>query len=288
MKHVVFNESDLGLFEEIVSLDPELQGELVWIRDDYAVGPLAQLETEEGRSLRRDWWRQVLSATPYGEELMETVDDYSTVSALCQWLEEHPDEEVWIWMGQNQHDVMGYYWLIPQLSPFAGRIQVLYLNNLPFINDKGQLFYPASLSEIPAKEFKKAKKLARPVTLSEFEIDPDEFNRLKAENALVRILEGGKKILGQPIDFFDREILRNCTGDYQKAVRVLQQTQQRMSVRTGDAFLMYRIREMLHSGRLQSSADPERAWKDLDLKLPGGSGSVASPENKQTTALPNE
>lgn len=288
MKHVVFNESDLGLFEEIVSLDPELQGELILIRDDYAVGPLAQLEADAGRSLRRDWWRQVLSATPYGEELVEKVDDHSTVTALCQLLEEDPEETVWIWMGQNQHDVMGYYWLIPQLKPFAGRIQVLYMNNLPFINDKGQLFYPVWLSEIPAKEFKKAKKLARPITLSEFEIDPDEFNRLKAENAPVRILEGGKKILGQPIDFFDREILRHCTGEYQKAARVLQHTLQRMSVRTGDAFLMYRIREMLHSGRLQSSADPARAWKDLDLKLPGGSGSAASLENEQTTALSNE
>ena len=34
MIHVVFNESDLNLFQEVFSLDPELQGELVLVRDD--------------------------------------------------------------------------------------------------------------------------------------------------------------------------------------------------------------------------------------------------------------
>jgi len=47
---------------------------------------------------------------------------------------------------------------------------VLYFNNLPFINEKGQIFYPTVLHEILPKEFLKAKKLNRKVTLSEFEV----------------------------------------------------------------------------------------------------------------------
>ncbi|MBM3431967.1 MAG: DUF1835 domain-containing protein [Bacteroidetes bacterium] len=288
MKHVLFNEADRGLFEEIVALDPELEGEIFLIRDDYAVGPIAELETAEGQVARLDWWRRLFSDTPYGEEAVEGVDDLAVVTALCRSLDEDPESEVWIWIGQNQHDVMGYYWLIPHLKPYAGRIQVLYMNNLPFINEKGQLFYPAWLSEIPAKEFKKAKKLARPVTLSEFEIDPDEFNRLKIDNAMVRILEGGKKILGQPLEYFDTEILRQVTKDYQKAPRVLQQVLQKMNVRTGDVFLMHRLREMLRTGRLQTSGEPDRSWKDLDIKLPGTSGAATAREDEQTSTLPNE
>ena len=41
--------------------------------------------------------------------------------------------------------------------------------NLPFINEKGNVFYPISLAEIPAREFVKAKRLARPVSTAEFE-----------------------------------------------------------------------------------------------------------------------
>lgn len=272
--HILFNEADLNLFQEVVTLDSELEGELALIRDDYAVGPLAEIDTPEGWTARAEWWRGLLADSPYGTEQAEAIDDRLTVGSIRTWLEEHPEDTVWIWMGQNQHDVMGYYWLMPQLKDFTGRVQVLYLNNLPFINDKGQIFYPSWLSEIPAKEFRKAKKLARPITPSEFEIDPDEFNRLKLENALVRILEGGKKIQGQSIDFFDKEILRQCTGDFQKASRVLQQVQHRQQVRTGDVFLMARMRELLRNGKLQSSGDIGRSWKDLDLKLPGGNPAV--------------
>jgi hypothetical protein len=64
-----------------------------------------------------------------------------------------------------------------QLKEYQEPIDVLYLNNLPFINDKGNIFYPTSLSEIQPKEFFKAKKLARPITLSEFEVDPDEWKK---------------------------------------------------------------------------------------------------------------
>ena len=69
------------------------------------------------------------------------------------------------------------------------------LNNLPFINEKGNVFYPVSLSEIPAREFVKARKLARPVSAAEFETDPDEWTRLASENKNLRVLEGGKKII---------------------------------------------------------------------------------------------
>ena len=53
---------------------------------------------------------------------------------------------------------------LSQLAEFQGRIFILYLNNLPFINEKGAIFYPTTLFSIPPKEFIKAKKLARPVT----------------------------------------------------------------------------------------------------------------------------
>ena len=43
---------------------------------------------------------------------------------------------------------------------------------------KGQFFYPNNLFEIQPKEFLKAKKLARPISLSEFETDPDEWKKL--------------------------------------------------------------------------------------------------------------
>jgi hypothetical protein len=195
------------------------------------------------------------------------VDDRLAVHNLKKELDENPKEEVWIWMGQNQHDVCGYYWLISQLSNYQGRIIVLYLNNLPFINDKGQIFYPTTLHEIQPKEFLKAKKLNRKVTLSEFEVDPDEWRKLCSENAMVRILEGGKKIVSKEEDFYDSEILKGLTNEWQKGNKVMASILGKMKIKTGDVFLLWRMKKLVELEKIEINGDTSKGWKDFEVKL---------------------
>jgi hypothetical protein len=198
---------------------------------------------------------------------MEMVDDRMTVHQLVRALEENESEEVWIWMGQNQHDVSGYYWLISQLQPFQGRIIVLYLNNLPFINEKGNIFYPSNLHEIQPKEFLKAKKLNRKVTPSEFEVDPDEWKKLCSENAMVRILEGGKKIAGRNEDFFDQDIIKGVTREPQKGNKIMAAILSKIKVKTGDVFILWRLRKLAEMGKVEITGDMAKGWKDFEIKL---------------------
>ena len=281
MIHIVFNESEVELMKQVMEMDESLAGKVVQIKDDFAVGPIAVLDTEEGWQARLDWWRGLLQDSPYGDSLVGSFDDRETVKTLVAEMEENGEEEIWIWMAQNQHDVTGYYWLMPQLSKFQGRVMVLYLNNLPFINEKGQIFYPSWLNEIQPKEFIKAKKLARPITLSEFEIDPDEWRKITGENAVVRILEGGKKIIGKEDSFYDNEILKNITGEWQKATRVLSNTLHRMKIKTGDLFVMWRMKELISRGKIEITGDLNKGWKDFDVKLSGAKHT----ELEQTAAI---
>ena len=269
MIHIVFNESEVELMKQVMEMDESLAGEVVQIKDDFAVGPLAGIDTEEGWQLRLDWWRGLLQSSQQGDSLVGSFDDRETVKVLIAKMEENTEEEIWIWMAQNQHDVSGYYWLMSQLSKLQGRVMVLYLNNLPFINEKGQIFYPSWLQEIQPKEFIKAKKLARPITLSEFEIDPDEWRKIAGENAVVRILEGGKKIIGKEDNFYDNEILKNITGEWQKASRVLSNTLHRMKIKTGDVFVMWRMKDLISRGKIEVTGDLNKGWKDFDVKLAG-------------------
>lgn len=276
MVHIVFNESELDLMKQVMELDESMAGEVVLIRDDFAVGPLAALDTDEGWQARTEWWKARLAGSPYGEDLAGSFDDRQTVANLKTRLEETQEEEVWIWMGQNQHDVCGYFWLMPQLREYQGRVMVLYMNNLPFINEKGHIFYPSWLNEIQPREFTKAKKLARPITLSEFEIDPDEWRKMAGESAPVRILEGGKKIAGKEETFYDNEILKNITGEWQKASRVLTNTLHRMKIKTGDVFIMWRMKELITLGRVEVTGDVTKGWKDFDVRLAGAMQAEAS------------
>lgn len=280
MIHIVFNESEVELMKQVIELVETMSGDVIQIRDDYAVGPLSALDSEEGWQSRLNWWKDLLSYSHYQESQTHHFDDRETVQLLKSKLDENPDEELWIWMGQNQHDVCGYYWLMPQLKDYQGRVMVLFLNNLPFINEKGHIFYPSWLNEIQPKEFIKAKKLARPITLSEFEVDPDEWVRIVNDGGHVRILEGGKKIASKEDSFYDKEVLKNLTPEWQKAWRLVSNTLHRMPVKTGDVFIEWRIRQLIEQGKIEVTGDVSKGWKDFDVKLPGA--------QQQETALTEE
>jgi hypothetical protein len=265
MIHIVFETANIEALTKAFELEESLTGDIIEIKDDFAVGPVIDIYDEYGYQQRRDWWKAVLELSPYTEQL-NIVDDKLTVHHLIKQLDENTKEEVWIWMGQNQHDVCGYYWLMSQLKNYQGRIQVLYLNNLPFINEKGLIFYPQHLYEILPKEFLKAKKLARQITLSEFELDPDEWKKICNENAMVRILEGGKKIVSKEESFYDKDIQSAVTTEFQKLNKILNHLFGKMKIQTGDAFLVWRLRKLVEEGKLETQGDWTKGWKEIEVR----------------------
>jgi hypothetical protein len=267
MIHIVFNTADVDVLNKAIEIDHSLDGEVVEIKDDYAVGPIADIYTPEGREARNAWWKQVLAGGDY-DGLVEkgVVNDEKAVEVIRERLMEDENEVVWIWAAQNKHDVCGYYWLMSQLKDFQSRIFILYLNNLPFINEKGNIFYPEWLHVIPPKEFLKAKKLARPVTLSEFEVDPDEWKKLCTDNHMVRILEGGKKLAQYGEDFYDEDLRKFITGEWQKVSKIIHQFLHKNKHTTGDAYLLWRIKTLVAAGGMDVQGEL-KGMKDFEIKL---------------------
>lgn len=270
MIHIVFNEPDIEVLQKAIELDETLQGEVLQVEDDYAVGPLKDIYTEEGIAARRAWWKEVLAGTDQEKKVDEgEVDDNKLVAFLIERLQKDEEEKVWIWAAQNKHDVSGYYWLISQLKEFQGRIYILYLNNLPFINEKGQLFYPEWISTIQPKEMTKAKKLARLITASEFEVDPDEWTKLCNEEKGVRLLEGGKKLGQKDYDFYDADLKNFITGDWQKANKVINQFLSKNKHTTGDMYLLWRLKQLIATDLYDVQGELKNL-KDFELKKKSG------------------
>lgn len=267
MIHVVFQHADVDALRKSFEIDASTEGSIVEIKDDYAVGPIKDLFSEEGAANRLQWWKEILAGGHY-DGLADDghVNDQKEVTDLKAALDENQQEVVWIWAAQNKHDVSGYYWLMSQLKDYQGRIFILYLNNLPFLNEKGGLFYPTNLFQIQPKEFIKAKKLARPITLSEFEVDPDEWTKLANEEKGVRLLEGGKKLVQKDYDYYDAELLKFITSDWQKVFKMFGQLFSKGKETTGDAYLLWRLKTLAEEGKLEIQGDVKN-MKEFEVRL---------------------
>ncbi|MES1224009.1 MAG: DUF3658 domain-containing protein, partial [Bacteroidota bacterium] len=138
-------------------------------------------------------------------------------------------------------------------------------NNLPFINEKGNIFYPVNLFTVPPREFLKAKKLARQITTSEFEIDPDEWTKLCNENKGVRMLEGGKKLSQHDYDFYDAELKKFITPNWTTAYKIIGSFLHKAQHTTGDAYLLWRLKTILASGEYDVQGELKN-MKDFEVK----------------------
>jgi hypothetical protein len=47
-----------------------------------------------------------------------------------------------------------------------------------------------------------------------------------------------------------------------------------MKVKTGDAFIVYRLKAIAETGKLVFVGDWEKGWKDMVIQMPGGSSQI--------------
>jgi hypothetical protein len=258
MFHIVFDSRGAELLSAAMDMDEGLDGETVLIGEDFSVGPVADLVSVQGWEARNKWWsvtREEDKSHPDGS-VEET--DSARLQTIIQRMEAEEFEQIWIWIAPNAKDLCGYYWAISQLKNFSGRIYVVHLNNLPFISEKGHVFYPSSLSEIPSREFVKAKKLARPVSSAEFETDPDEWTRLTSENKNLRVLEGGKKIIQHEDDYFDKPLLNFLQPVFQKIPRTVHHFLLKSPEKVNESFLIWRLKQLVSSGVAEQQGETIR------------------------------
>jgi hypothetical protein len=259
MFHIVFDKRGAELISEAMDMDEALDGEIISINDDYSIGPIENLHNEEGRFRRINWWNSILPDSKYSAtDRNSEISDDIKLRRIIHRMEEEEFDEIWIWVAPNAKDVCGYYWLITQVGKFSGRVYILSLNNLPFIGEKGNIFYPASLAEIPVREFVKAKKLARKVSPTEFELDPEEWLRITSEGKNLRLAEGVKKINPKEDDYFDVAILHSIQPSYQKIIRATQLYLSKSSEKVNELFVLWRLRHLIASGLIEQKEETIR------------------------------
>lgn len=273
MIHILVGDMAAAQLQQAFELDENLRGEIIVLKDTLGIGPILPSEGQMFHQLRTQFW-QLIDSTFDGNVV---VPDEHTIKLLAVKAQRE-EEPVCLWLAPCVSDVCAYYWLLPLFAKFPGMLHTINIIGLPFLNEKGQLFYPNNFSQVPPKEFMKTKRLLKEVTPAEYEVEVDEWLRLQQDNQWVRIYEGGKKIVSKDVTFYDQLILNNLSDEFQKASKVLHETMKKITQTISHIFIEWRIKSLIHEGRIAVQGDVSKTLKEFEIKK------ISSPTASQDNA----
>lgn len=263
--HITVGDLAAAPLKEAIISEASMQGEVFTLKDILHVGPILKDEGTSFSAMRSAFWQQVIANDKNPVE----VNDMEKLLELSNEMFKNENIKAWFWMAPTPADVCAYFWMLKYLSKQAGRLYIVNIANLPFLDENGKVFYPKSLSEIQAKELVKARRLARQVTPAEVEMDTEDWKRIMNENSGIRSHEGGKKLVSRTEEYYDSQLISFCSQQFQKASRIIGQAITKFGIPTGDVYLGWRLRKLAEAGTLQLQGDISKTLKDYDVKLPG-------------------
>lgn len=280
--HVLFDPDAVTFLQQAFDIDPTLRDDILVLEDDYRYGPV--IANSHEWEIRKQWLKNHL--------FIQQEDDDKAVfqeGSLRQQLRENmnADEQlhVWIWMTNHLREVCGYFSLLPWISDFDQRVELIFLHNLPFLNEKFQLFFPEKISQIPAREYPKAKRLATPLSSEEMIADREEWQKLQQQNSLLRKIAGERKCTSIAVDSYDETLLKCCNTDWIRLSRLLSAIRQRSGMDIGDEFWIWRLKQMHASGLIEIQGE----WHQKPLiRIAGGEQPAAQVNDLSADEMKNE
>jgi len=224
----------------------KLKGELVVLNDTLHLGPLYHEAGQSFSDMRSKFWTEI---APEGQPV-PVVDDLERLMEVSTTLTNQEDMQLWFWMAPTPEDLCAYFWMLHYMKKHTGRVCVININGLPFLDENGKLFYPDNIAQLPVKEIGKAAALSRQLSPSEWETDGEEWLQLKEENAGIRTFQGGKKLKAEGVDFYDHALVALCNPTAQKSNRIIQTALQKQKIPANEWFLQWRLRELATQGIL--------------------------------------
>lgn len=242
---------------------PDMAGEVWTLHEQLQVGPLKRGVNKSFDETRAAWWQTILPA-----DKQPPAGAQDLLLQLGNALHKSPNDVVWIWLAPHAAEISAYYFALSQLAQHRGRIHLVQIAGLPFLDEQQKLIFPKSFAGLSARELAKCQKLVRLMTPSEWELDLDVWQQLSMEDDAIRVAEGGKKLMIRGEDFFDAALLQGCTHSFQKAARIVQQAISRQELELPVYFLAHRLKQLATGGYLTLQGEPEKGLRDFEFKLP--------------------
>ncbi|MFX6830779.1 DUF3658 domain-containing protein, partial [Acinetobacter baumannii] len=69
------------------------------------------------------------------------------------------------------------------------------------------------------------------------------------------------------VEYYDKYILSQVHTEPQKLTKIVANTLNKMPVKTGDVFLVWRIKALAAINKLVIQGDWEKGWKDIQVQI---------------------
>lgn len=262
--HIITDSEAAAMLEKVLKeQESEEQNEILLLKDSLNTG-LLRSDDLPFSQLRTSYIEQINETA-----LKSPVDDLERIMSVSTRLSNGEDAKLCFWMAANAADVCAFYWLLHYLKKHKGKLSVINISGLPFINEDGQLFYADILSQLPEKEIIKSLRLMRTITPSEWETLQDEWKKLREENAALRILKEGRTLQSVSEDYFDTTLQKLSHKTTRRISTIIHQARQQLKYQVSVSFLQYRLKVLEAEGQINQSKNEVSSSENLTTNKEG-------------------
>ncbi len=247
-----------GLKMALRDMNLERKEPVIHFSDMFAIGPLWQLHTKEGRKQRTAWMKQHLSLEydlffeeEYERWFQHTLMRIESISGK---------EIVVIWCGENAHEQSGLRYVLYLLRDKANPIVAVNSTKAhrELFGKKNIRYFVLHTGEIGPEKLRmmmEKKACHRALNQKEKKCLIQEWESLANDDAVLRIWEK-EKVRNVQEDYFDANIMAAATrwhrqhgkDNWSKAARLIGEVYTHLEQYVGDYYLEYRLRALIQQG----------------------------------------
>lgn len=276
--HITIGDSPLGSLKVAMTNLTGREGRrFLSMSDDYAFGPLGELTTKVDLQRRHLWLMERMSLSDRVEYAEHGSDSLCELNDKIRSIDEQT--RITIWYANNANERTGLLYAMHLLRNRQGPIHVIETSGLyqKLFNRQDIEYDVLRTGEITPEKLLAMWHVCSeqgPLSLEERRQLEQEWLELSAKPGLLRLMKDGE-IQSLPEDAIDEYIMQKARehtlirqpGEFIKSARIVGEVLGHLEQAVGDAFIEYRVRQLIIQGRLEMEGNPH-AMRFYSVRLP--------------------
>lgn len=259
--HIVFGDSAGGSMKYFLKeIAKDRESKVIVIREDFSLGPIYNFGSESSIKERSQWFDLLFKSVNYEDIFYDLSNDTLKTKAEINKLKEN--DKIVIWHGYNTSDQIGLRYVCALLKDLD--IYELDLSKIIKRDVEINNWWYTSLGMISPDEIsnlivdiEKIKEKRKIQLIKDWE----EILKYKSN---LRILENDK-IVNVEENYYDNQILENCTFNFKRAARIIGSTMGHSKQLVGDLYIHYRVRKLIEEDKIQYRGIL-KSMRDFEIK----------------------